>query len=189
MKNKIIYYSIEFNENGKTYFYNAKDKEYHINDYVVVPVNDTKIPKIGKIVKINYFTESNAPIPIDEIKTIQRLCFPCEVEDYLSMLKTGKWAEKAKKDNPTISRQPTIPKTYKPKTQAMYHPIKPKRVAKSKSTRKKKSFLGKMFKGVFTIFAGILAGMAAAGKSKPKRYRQKWTGYPKGETYHFTDKS
>lgn len=66
----IALYSVEFEEDGKRYYYLSENEEYKRGDAVVVPAGDANQTKAVRIVDIEYITEDEAPFPLDRIKQI-----------------------------------------------------------------------------------------------------------------------
>ena len=77
--NDYIFCSVEFEEDGKRYYYLADDNIFSVGDLVVVPVGNDGQTRIVKIVEIEYFAEEYAPYPLDKVKHI--ICKYNEVDD------------------------------------------------------------------------------------------------------------
>lgn len=69
-----IFCSVEFEDGGKSYYYLTDDDTLQVGDSVFVPVGKDGRTAIVEIVNIEYFTEDDAPFPLDKIKTIIRKC-------------------------------------------------------------------------------------------------------------------
>lgn len=69
-----IFCSVEFNGGGRSYYYLTEDDTLAIGNFVLVPVGNDANTTIVEIVDIEYFTEDNAPFPIDKTKHIIRKC-------------------------------------------------------------------------------------------------------------------
>lgn len=67
---EFMFCSVEFSKGGKTYYYLSEDDTIQVGDWVVVPVGrDGDTAKV-KVVNIEYFSEEDAPFPIDKVKRI-----------------------------------------------------------------------------------------------------------------------
>lgn len=69
-----IFCSVEFQEDGKSYYYLTEDDTLSIGDLVLVPVGKNGHSAIVQIVNIEYFSEDKVPFPLDKIKRIIRKC-------------------------------------------------------------------------------------------------------------------
>ena len=67
-----IYCSVEFEEDGKNYYYITDDDTLQIGDYAEVPAGKDNHLAIVKIVKKEYFSEEDAPFPPEKTKRIIR---------------------------------------------------------------------------------------------------------------------
>lgn len=65
-----VYYSVTFGDKPKEYYYLSGGKQYCEGQYVLVPVNDDMEIKVVKIVSVQHFTLTNAPMPPDRLKDI-----------------------------------------------------------------------------------------------------------------------
>ena len=65
-----IYCSVVFKNEEKSYYYIADSDEFKIDDYVLVPIGKNATPVAVRIVNIEYFTASEAPIPPYKTKHI-----------------------------------------------------------------------------------------------------------------------
>ena len=66
----IIYLSVAFGDNYKTYYYKTEDNSIDVGDLVVVPVGTDGKERIVKVVKKEYYQESSLPMPFEKVKTI-----------------------------------------------------------------------------------------------------------------------
>lgn len=66
----LVYYSVTFGGRCKEYYYLSDGKGYEAGQYVLVPVGVDMEHKIAKIVSIDRFTLTNAPMHPDELKVI-----------------------------------------------------------------------------------------------------------------------
>jgi len=66
----IIYLSVTFGEHGKRYYYQTKDDNIGIGDWVVVPVGNEGKERIVKVEKKEYFREDTVPMPLDRVKSV-----------------------------------------------------------------------------------------------------------------------
>ena len=65
-----MFCSVEFIEGGKSYYYISDDDTIEIGDLVIVPVGKDKHTATVEVVNIEYFSEENAPFPIEKAKHI-----------------------------------------------------------------------------------------------------------------------
>jgi len=72
----IIYLSVSFGDNYKTYYYKTEDNSIDVGDLVVVPVGTDGKERIVKVVKKEYFQESSLPMPFEKVKTIIEKLIP-----------------------------------------------------------------------------------------------------------------
>lgn len=72
----IIYLSVAFGDNYKTYYYKTEDNSVDVGDLVVVPVGTDGKERIVKVVKKEYFQESSLPMPFEKVKTIIEKLIP-----------------------------------------------------------------------------------------------------------------
>lgn len=79
-KNELIFCSVSFNKESKSYYYLTEDDNIDIGNYVVVPVGNENKTTIAIVVGIEYFTKENAPFSLDKIKQIIRKCTKEEIE-------------------------------------------------------------------------------------------------------------
>lgn len=73
-KSEYIFCSITFDEEAKSYYYLADDDDLEVGDFVFVPVGKENHKSIGKVVKIEYFSEEDAPFPLKNTKHIICKC-------------------------------------------------------------------------------------------------------------------
>ncbi len=69
-----IFCSVVFGDGGKSYYYRTEDATLQIGDSVLVPVRSAGETAIAEIVKIEFFAEEDAPLPLERIKIIIRRC-------------------------------------------------------------------------------------------------------------------
>lgn len=69
-----IYASVEFEEDGNTYYYRTESDDYYPGDLVMVPVGTELEPKVGRIVSIEYYKPEDAPYPPERTKFILSHC-------------------------------------------------------------------------------------------------------------------
>jgi len=67
-----IFCSVEFDGGYKSYYYLTDDDSIEIGDYVVVPAGRDNHEAIVEVVDIEYFTDEDAPFPIEKTKHILR---------------------------------------------------------------------------------------------------------------------
>ena len=73
-KNDYIFCSVTFDEKYKSYYYLTDDDSIKVGDYVLVPAGKDNYSAIVEVVNIEYFSEENAPLPVDKTKHIIRKC-------------------------------------------------------------------------------------------------------------------
>jgi hypothetical protein len=67
-------------EGGKTYYYLTEDEKLRVGDQVQVPVGKDKHICVETIVKIEYFTNNEAPFAPDKMKwIIGKTARPCHI--------------------------------------------------------------------------------------------------------------
>lgn len=71
-KSEYIFCSVTFDEGSKSYYYLTDDDSIKIGDLVLVPAGKDNHTAIVEVMKIEYFSEENAPLPIEKIKQIIR---------------------------------------------------------------------------------------------------------------------
>lgn len=72
----IIYLSVSFGDNYKTYYYKTEDNSIDVGDLVVVPVGTDGKERIVKVVKKDYYQESSLPMPFEKVKTVIEKLIP-----------------------------------------------------------------------------------------------------------------
>ena len=73
-REEYIFCSVEFDGGYKSYYYLTDDDGIEIGDYVVVPAGRDNHEAIVEVVDIEYFTDEDAPFPIEKTKHILRKC-------------------------------------------------------------------------------------------------------------------
>lgn len=73
-KQDYIYCSVEFEEGYKTYYYIADDDSIEVGDYVIVPAGKDNHHAVVEVVKVEYFSEEDVPLPVEKTKHIIRKC-------------------------------------------------------------------------------------------------------------------
>ena len=73
-KSEYIFCSVEFDGGYKSYYYLTDDDTIEIGDQVVVPAGKDNHHAIVEVVDIEYFSEEDAPFPIEKTKHIIRKC-------------------------------------------------------------------------------------------------------------------
>ena len=71
-KDQYIYLSCIFEEHGKTYYYRTEDDTIDINDFLVVEAGSDNHKAIVKVVGVDYYYESDVPLPLNRTRTILR---------------------------------------------------------------------------------------------------------------------
>lgn len=71
-KSDRIYCSVVFDEWGKSYYYLTEDEKLQVGDWVQVPAGKDNQLSRAQIVKIEYFTDAEAPFNPDKMKWIIR---------------------------------------------------------------------------------------------------------------------
>lgn len=69
-----VFCSVQFGEDGKSYYYLADDDTFAIGDFVIVPVGDDGHSAIAEVVNIEHFQEHKVPFPLDKVKRVTRKC-------------------------------------------------------------------------------------------------------------------
>lgn len=69
-----IFCSVEFDGGNKSYYYITDDDSIEIGDYVVIPAGKDDHHAVVEVVNIEYFTEDDAPLPLNKTKRIIRKC-------------------------------------------------------------------------------------------------------------------
>ena len=65
---------MEFDESYKSYYSIADEDNISDGDYVIVSVGKDNHHSAAEVVKVEYFAEENAPLPLDRTKHIIRKC-------------------------------------------------------------------------------------------------------------------
>lgn len=73
-KSEYIYCSVEFEDGYKSYYYITDDDSIEIGDNVIVPAGKDNHLAIVEVVDIEYFSEEDAPLPVEKTKHIIRKC-------------------------------------------------------------------------------------------------------------------
>lgn len=76
------YCFVEFKNNGKPYSYLCDDPAVGPGSHVVVPVGSSYYEKTVKVVDVKTYRESEVPYPVEETKSVIRLCTPEETAKY-----------------------------------------------------------------------------------------------------------
>ncbi len=69
-KSDYIFLSVVFPNSYKTYYYLTDDGQIEIGDEVIVPAGKNNRSEIVTVVDIDYFSEEEAPMPLEQIKSI-----------------------------------------------------------------------------------------------------------------------
>ncbi|HEX3076132.1 MAG TPA: hypothetical protein VHQ24_04635, partial [Lachnospiraceae bacterium] len=64
----------------KSYYYLADDDSIEVGDYVLVPAGKDNHTAIVEVVNIEYFSETEAPLPVEKTKHIIRKCTEADFE-------------------------------------------------------------------------------------------------------------
>lgn len=79
-KSEYIFCIVTFSEECESYYYYLTDDDnIEIGDFVFVPVGDDNNKTIAKVMDIQYFSEENAPIPVEKTK---RIICKCTYKDF-----------------------------------------------------------------------------------------------------------
>ena len=70
----IIYCSVEFEDGDKSYYYISDDDTIEVGDFVLVPAGKDNHEAVVEVVKKEYFSEEDVPLPIEKTKHIIRKC-------------------------------------------------------------------------------------------------------------------
>ncbi len=71
-KNDYIFCSVTFDGGYKSYYYLADDDSIEVGDYVLVPAGKDNHIAVAEVVKIEYFSKEEAPLPLEKTKHIIR---------------------------------------------------------------------------------------------------------------------
>lgn len=69
-KSDYIFCSVAFDEGYKSYYYLTDDDSIEVGDLVLVPAGKDNHEAVVEVVKIEYFSKENAPLPIEKTKSI-----------------------------------------------------------------------------------------------------------------------
>ncbi|NLW88782.1 MAG: hypothetical protein GXY43_03560 [Clostridiaceae bacterium] len=94
-----IFCSVVFG-GGKSYYYRTEDDTLQIGDSVLVPVRSAGETAVAEIIKIEYFAEEDAPLPLERIKIIIRRCTD---EDFASLQENERAAQDSSERESTES--------------------------------------------------------------------------------------
>lgn len=73
-KEEYIFCSVIFDEGYKSYYYITQDDSIEVGDLVLVPAGKDNHTAVVEIVNIEYFSEDDAPLPVEITKHIIRKC-------------------------------------------------------------------------------------------------------------------
>lgn len=79
-KSDYIFCSVIFESPYKSYYYLTDDDSIDIGDFVIVPAGKDNHEAIVEVIHIEYFSEADAPFPVDNTKKIIRKCTDEEVD-------------------------------------------------------------------------------------------------------------
>lgn len=79
-KSDYIFCSVVFEDPYKSYYYLTDDDSIDIGDFVIVPAGKDNHEAIVEVIHIEYFSEADAPFPVDNTKKILRKCTDEEVD-------------------------------------------------------------------------------------------------------------
>lgn len=71
-KSDLIYCSVTFEDDGKSYYYLTDDDSIKVGDKVIVPAGIDNHEAIVEVVDIEYFSKENVPFPLEKTKRIIR---------------------------------------------------------------------------------------------------------------------
>ena len=69
-----IFCSVIFEGGYKRYYYLTDDDDIQVGDFVLVPAGKDNHEVIVEVVKIQYFSEEDVPLPVEKTKKIIRKC-------------------------------------------------------------------------------------------------------------------
>ncbi len=78
----IIFLSCEFKGSGRSYYYRTDDYDIDIGYHVRVPVGKNGRTAIVEVVDVEYFSEDELPMPLDEVKEVIEVVHDFEDGDY-----------------------------------------------------------------------------------------------------------
>lgn len=73
-QSEYIFCSVTFDEGYKSYYYLTDDDSIDVGDLVIVPAGRDNHEAVVEVMDIKYFSEENAPFPIEKTKRIIRKC-------------------------------------------------------------------------------------------------------------------
>lgn len=73
-KSEYIFCSVTFDEGYKSYYYLTDDDSIEVGDFVIVPAGKDNHEAVVEVVNIEYFSEENVPLPVENTKQIIRKC-------------------------------------------------------------------------------------------------------------------
>lgn len=73
-KSEYIFCSVTFDKGYKNYYYLTEDDSIEVGNFVFVPAGKDNHEVIVEVVNIEYFTEENVPLPVEQTKRIIRKC-------------------------------------------------------------------------------------------------------------------
>jgi hypothetical protein len=65
-----IFCSVVFSDYGKPYYYLTDNEQIHCGDQVLVPTGKNNEVNTARVVKVEAFQGSNAPVPVEKLKKI-----------------------------------------------------------------------------------------------------------------------
>lgn len=68
----LMYCSVEFEPEGKTYYYISDDASIGVDDMVEVPVGKDNKASTAKVVAVEFFSRDDAPLSPDKVKRVIR---------------------------------------------------------------------------------------------------------------------
>lgn len=71
---ELIYCSVKFEEGSKSYYYISDEDNIAVGDFVIVPVGKENHHSKAEVVKVEYFSEADVPLPAAYTKRIIRKC-------------------------------------------------------------------------------------------------------------------
>lgn len=83
-KGEYIFCSVIFDEGYKSYYYITDDDSIEVGDFVLVPVGNDNHTAVVEVINIEYFSEDNAPLPVNKTKHIIRKCTEGDLHIYKS---------------------------------------------------------------------------------------------------------
>ena len=79
-KSDYIFCSVIFESPYKSYYYLTDDDSIDIGDFVIVPAGKDDHEAVVEVIDVEYFSEADAPFPVDNTKKIIRKCTDEEVD-------------------------------------------------------------------------------------------------------------